>query len=156
MYAGGDSMILMRRPLFDDELQEMRRQYGGFLGTMPGSWTREIVRPETEWEPPVEVFESEHEVVIKAALPNIDPKQIDITVSNDAVTLKGSTKHEEERKERNYYRRELRYGAFLRIVPLPTEVKGAEATATYNDGMLEVSLPKSDRAKDTTVKIAVK
>jgi len=149
-------MILMRRPLFDDELQEMRRQYGGFLGNVPGPWTREIVRPETEWEPPVEVFESEHEVVIKAALPNIDPKQVDITISNDAVTLKGSTKHEEERKEHNYYRRELRYGAFLRTVPLPTEVKGVEATASYNDGMLEVRLPKSDRVKNTTVKVAVK
>jgi HSP20 family protein len=156
MYVGGHSMILMRRPLFDDELQEMRRQYAGFLGAVPGSWTREIVGPETEWEPPVEVFESEHEVVIKAALPNIDPKQVDITISNDAVTLKGSTKHEEERKERNYYRRELRYGAFLRTVPLPTEVKGAEAIASYNDGMLEVRLPKSDRAKNTTVKVAVK
>ena len=156
MYVGGERMIVMRRPLFDDDLQAMRRRLGGFLDAVPGPWPREIVGPETEWEPPVEVFESEHEVVIKAALPNIDPKQVDITVSNDAVTLKGSTKHEEERKDRNYYWRELRYGAFLRTVPLPTEVKGAEAIASYHDGILEVRLPKSERAKNTTVKIAVK
>jgi HSP20 family protein len=149
-------VIVMRRRFFDDDLKEMRRQLGEFVGAVPEPWAREIVGPDTEWEPPVEVFESEHEVVVKAALPNVDPKQIDITISNDAVTLKGSTKHEEERKERNYYRRELRYGAFLRTVPLPTEVKSAEAIASYNDGVLEIRLPKSDRAKNTTVKIAVK
>lgn len=148
-------MILMRRPGFDEDVQEMRRQLGGFLAAVPGSWTREVVGPETEWQPPVEVFENEHEVVIKAALPNIDPKQVDITITNDAVTLKGSTKHEEQ-KDCNYYRRELRYGAFLRTVPLPTEVKGTEATASYHDGMLEVRLPKSERAKNTTVKVEVK
>jgi HSP20 family protein len=149
-------VIVMRRRFFDDDLKEMRRQLGGFVTDVPEPWAREIVGPDTEWEPPVEVFESEHEVVVKAALPNVDPTQIDITISNDAVTLKGSTKHEEERKERNYYRRELRYGAFLRTVALPTEVKSAEAIASYNDGVLEIRLPKSDRAKNTTVKIAVK
>lgn len=149
-------MIVMRRRFFDDDLKEMRRQLGGFVRAVPEPWVREIVESDTEWEPPVEVFESEHEVVVKAALPNVDPKHIDITISNDAVTLKGSTKHEEERKERNYYRRELRYGAFLRAVPLPAEVKSAEAIASYNDGVLEIRLPKSDRAKNTTVKIAVK
>jgi len=80
---------------------------------------------------------------------------VDITITNDAVTFKGSTKHEGQ-EDCNYYRRELQYGAFLRTVPLPTEVKGTEATASYNDGMLEVRLPKSDRAKNTTVKVEVK
>jgi HSP20 family protein len=148
-------MILMRRPIFDEDLQEMRRQLGGLLNAVPASWTRESVGLEMEWQPPVEVFENAHEVVIKAALPNVDPKQVDITITNDAVTFKGSTKHEGQ-EDCNYYRRELRYGAFLRTVPLPTEVKGAEATASYNDGMLEVRLPKSDRAKNTTVKVEVK
>jgi len=136
-------------------LQEMHREVAEFLGTVPGRWTREIVGPDTEWEPPVEVFESEHEVVIKAALPNIDPKQLEITVANDTVTFKGSTKHEDEQQGRTYYRRELRTGAFLRTVPLPAEVKSADAAAAYTDGMLEIRLPKSDRAKHTTVKVAV-
>ena len=148
-------MILMRRPIFDEDLQEMRRQLGVFLNAAPPSWGRESVGPEMEWQPPVEVFENAHEVVIKAALPNVDPKQVDITITNDTVTFKGSTKHEGQ-KDCNYYRRELQYGAFLRTVSLPTEVKGTEATASYNDGMLEVRLPKSDRAKNTTVKVEVK
>jgi|SRR5579871_408961 len=148
-------MILMRRQIFDEDLHEMRRQLGGLLDAVPVSWARETVGPETEWQPPVEMFENEHEVVIKAALPNVDPKQVDITITNDAVTFKGSTKHEAQ-KDCHYYRRELRYGAFLRTVPLTTEVKGTEATASYNDGMLEVRLPKSDRAKNTTVKVELK
>jgi len=148
-------MILIRRPIFDEDLQEMRRQLGGLLDVVPASWTYESAGPETEWQPPVEVFENAHEVVIKAALPNVDPKQVDITITNDAVTIKGSTKHAAQ-EDSNYYRRELRYGAFLRTVPLPTEVKGTEATASYSDGMLEVRLPKSDRAKNTTIKVEVK
>jgi len=148
-------MILMRRPIFDEDLQQMRRQLGGLLGAVPASWIHEGVGPETEWQPPVEVFENEHDVVIKAALPNVDPKQVDITITNDAVTFKGSTKHEGQ-KDCNYYQRELRYGTFLRTVPLPAEVKGTQATAAYTDGMLEVRLPKSDRAKNTTVKVEVK
>jgi len=149
-------MIVLRRPLFEDELQEMHREVSEFLGTVPGRWTREIVAPDTEWQPRVEVFESEHDVVIKAALPNIDPTQLDIAVANDTVTFKGSTKHEDEQQERTYYRRELRVGAFQRTVPLPTEVKGADAAATYIDGMLEIKLPKSDRAKHTIVRVAVR
>ena len=148
-------MILMRRPIVDEELQEMRRQLGGFFDAAPAPWTRDIAGPEAEWQPAVELLETGHEVVIKAALPHIDPHQVDITLTNETVTFKGSRNHEEQR-DCTYYLRELRYGAFLRTVPLPTEVKTAEATASYSEGMLEVRLPKSDRAKNTTVKVVVK
>lgn len=77
-------------------------------------------------------------------------------MSADAITLKGETKHEEEHKERNYYRRELRYGGFTRTLPLATEVKSSEAKATYKDGVLEVTIPKSERVRSTPVKIEVR
>ncbi len=108
-----------------------------------------------QWEPPIEMFETEHAVVVRAELPNIDPKQVEITVTDDTVMLRGETKHEEEHKERNYYRREFRYGTFTRTLPLATEVKSAEAKATYKDGVLEVTLPKSERVKPTSVKVQV-
>jgi len=108
------------------------------------------------WEPSVEMFETGDEVVVRAELPNIDPKQVDITVTNEAITIKGITKHEEEHKDRNYYRRELRYGAFVRTLPLLTEVKSSEAKASYKDGVLEVKIPKSERVKPTSVKVEVK
>lgn len=108
-----------------------------------------------EWEPAVEMFETGNEVVVRAELPNIDPKQLDITVTNDAVALKGETKHEEEHKGRNYYRRELRYGAFARTLPLLTEVQNNDAKATYEDGVLEVRIPKSERVKPASVKVQI-
>lgn len=109
--------------------------------------------PALAWGPAVEMYETEGEVVVRAELPNIDPKQVDITVTNDAITLRGETKHEEEQKGKNYYRRELRSGAFTRTLPLVTEVKNAEAKATYKDGVLEVRIPKSERVKPTSVKV---
>jgi len=81
-------MILMRRPIFDEDLQEMRRQLGGLLNAVPATLTRESIGPEMEWQPPVEQFENAHEVVIKASLPNVDPTQVDITINDDAVTIK--------------------------------------------------------------------
>jgi HSP20 family protein len=108
-----------------------------------------------EWAPAVEMYETDGEVIVKAALPNIDPKQVEITVTNDAITLKGETKHDEEREGRNYYQQEFQYGAFLRTLPLVAEVKSGEATATYKDGVLEVKVPKSERAKATAVKVKV-
>ncbi|HYM70842.1 MAG TPA: Hsp20/alpha crystallin family protein [bacterium] len=106
-----------------------------------------------EWEPPVEVFETGGEVVVRAELPNIDPKYLDITVAADAVTIKGEVRRETEQTDRNYYRRELRYGAFVRTVPLRVEVKGAEAVAQYKDGILEVKIPKVAEAKPVSVKV---
>lgn len=106
-----------------------------------------------EWEPAVEMFETTTDVIVRAELPNIDPKQLDITVTADMITLKGETKHEEEQKERNYYYRELVYGTFMRTLKLPVAVKGAEAKAVYKDGVLEVTIPKTATVKPVPVKV---
>jgi HSP20 family protein len=106
-----------------------------------------------EWEPAVEMFETNTDVVVRADLPNIDPKQVEITVADDMITLRGETKHEEEQKERNYYYHELMYGAFTRTLKLPVPVKGAEAKAVYKDGVLEVKIPKAAQVKPIPVKV---
>jgi HSP20 family protein len=72
---------------------------------------------------------------------------------NDAITIRGEKKHEVEHKDRNYYRRELRYGAFVRTLPFITKVKSAEAKATYKNGVLEVKIPKSEEVKAASVKV---
>ena len=136
-------------------LREMKREVDRLFDEIITRPAPLEMRRMGEWEPAVEMYETESEVVVKVALPNIDPKQVEITVTNEAITLKGETKHEEERKGRNYYRRELQYGAFVRMLPLLTEVKGAEAKATYKDGVLEIKVPKSERAKATAVKVKV-
>jgi HSP20 family protein len=106
-----------------------------------------------EWEPAVEMFETANEVVVRTELPNIDPKNVEITVTEDIITLRGETKHEEEQKERNYHYRELVYGTFTRTLRLPAAVKGAEAKAVYKDGVLEVKIPKAAHVKPIPVKV---
>ncbi len=144
--------IMLREPFV--ELERMRRHVDRLLeDVFPTFPMREPAMPEWEWEPPVEMFETENEVVIRAALPNIDPKHLDVTVTGDAITIKGETKHEEEQKGRNYYRRELKYGAFVRTLPFLTEVKTTEAKAAYRDGVLEVKVPKTEHAEATAVTV---
>jgi HSP20 family protein len=111
--------------------------------------------PAAAWEPAVEMFETGDEVVVRAEMPNVDPANVDVTVTQDAITIKGTVRHEQEKKDRNYYRRELRYGSYVRTLPLPAEVKGGEAKATYKDGVLEVKIPKAERAKPTSVKVQI-
>ena len=149
-------MSIMRWDPFDEVgtlRRSMDRLFDEFFTTRRPGTPRELAA--TEWEPAIEMYETDNDVVVKAALPNIDPKDVDITVSHETVTLRGRTKHEEEQKDRNYYRRELRYGAFSRTLPLTTEVKSAEAKATYKDGVLQVNIPKAERVKPTSVKVQV-
>jgi len=149
-------MSIMRWDPFEEVgtlRRSMERVFDDFFA--PRRALRE--KPEwTLWEPPVEMFETKDEVVVRAELPNIDPDQIEVTVSADAATLKGETKHEEEHRDRNYHRREIRYGAFTRTVPLAAEVKSGEAKAIYKNGVLEVTIPKSERVKSTPVKVEIK
>src|SRR5579875_981543 len=133
-------MSIMRWDPFEEVTtlrRSMERMFDEFL--TPRRMPRER-RDWALWEPAVEMFETKNDVVVRA----------------DAITLKGETKHEEEHKERNYYRRELRYGGFTRTLPLATEVKSSEAKATYKDGVLEVTIPKSERVRSTPVKIEVR
>ncbi len=116
-------------------------------------------RPRTSgplvWQPALEVYETEHEVVVKAELPGIDPKSVGVTVTAEGLTIKGEAKAEHEDKGRNYYRRELRYGAFQRTIALPNEVKSDETKATFKQGILEVKIPKAERVRPKTVSVAV-
>jgi HSP20 family protein len=148
-------MSIMRWDPFED-VGTLRRAMDRLFDDFFSPVRRTTREPGTmAWEPAVEMYETDGDVVIRAELPNIDPKSVDITVTGDAITLKGQTRHEEEHKGRNYYRRELRYGAFARTLPLLTEVKSGEAKATYKDGVLEVQIPKSERVKPTSVKVEV-
>lgn len=112
-------------------------------------------RSAAAWEPAVEMYDTGDEVVVRAEMPNIDPSNVDVTVTAEAITLKGTVRQDEEKKDRSYYRRELRYGSYVRTLPLPAEVKGGDAKATYKDGVLEVKIPKAERAKPTSVKVQV-
>ncbi len=144
-------MSIMPCDPFED-LGGLRRSMDRMLDELLLRTPRRAVPPK-EWEPPIEMFETAAEVIVRAELPNVDPKTLDIIVTEDMLTLKGETKREEEQTERNYFYRELVCGAFARTLKVPTPVKGSEAKAVYKDGVLEVKIPKAEHVKPVQVKV---
>lgn len=106
--------------------------------------------------PAIDVYQTKDEVVVEAPLAGIDPEQVSISIENDVLAIEGKAEHKSEVDEKNYYRQEVRYGAFHRAVALPTAVNGDKATATYEKGVLKIVIPKEERAKPKTVKVEVK
>jgi HSP20 family protein len=105
-------------------------------------------------EPPVELGETEAEVTVKMVVPGVEKDQLDISVDDHVLRVKGETKKESEEKKKNYYRQEIRYGAFERAVRLPSEVDHEHAKADLKNGMLTVTLPKSKASKSKQIKVA--
>ena len=107
----------------------------------------------TSWNPSVDIFETDNDVVVKAELPGMDPKTIDVRLENNVLLLKGERHFEKETKEENYHRIEREYGSFSRAFSLPMAVKEDKITAEYKDGILRVVLPKKEELKPKTIKI---
>ena len=95
--------------------------------------------------PSIDMRETEKEIIIKADLPGVNQEDLDITVNENAVQLKGEVKQEENRNERGYHMTERRYGSFYRTIPLPSEVISEQATAKYRNGVLELTIPKTEK-----------
>jgi len=108
------------------------------------------------WSPAVDVIENENELVLKADLPDVDLKDIDVRVENQTLTLKGDRKFESEHKSGGYHRIERNYGTFMRSFTLPSSVENDKVSADYKNGVLTVTLPKKEAAKPKQVKVEVK
>jgi len=128
--------------------RHMDRLFGDFFGPRVVAWEP------AELGFALDVYENDDAVVVKGALPGVRPEEVDISVTGDVLTIKGETKSEEESKDGSYHRRELRYGAFARSVALPTLVDYDKAEATFENGILTVSLPKAEEVKPKSIKIA--
>ena len=107
------------------------------------------------WLPSLDISETKNDLVVKAELPGMDPKDIDISLSNGSLTIKGEKKQEREEKEENYHFIERSYGSFCRSVRLPKEVKHDKVSASFKDGVLKIVLPKSEEAKKKEIKVKV-
>lgn len=102
---------------------------------------------------PVDLLETNDDVIVKASLPGVKPEDIDISVTGQLLTLKGESREDVEERVENYYRRERRHGTFVRQLTLPAEVESDKAQATFEDGVLRLSLPKADTARPKTIKV---
>jgi HSP20 family protein len=108
------------------------------------------------WVPPVDVFQNgEHELVLKAELPDMTREEIDVTVENFVLTIKGEKKVASDVKEENFHHIERRYGAFSRSFSLPRTVDSAKVAADYKNGVLTVRLPLREEAKPRQIKVDV-
>jgi HSP20 family protein len=111
---------------------------------------------EMGWAPAIEVFEKEDKFVVKAELPGMKEEDIDISVVGDTLTIKGERKAESEVKEEDYYCCERSYGAFSHSIAVPSDVDAKKIEASYEDGVLEVSLPKAPEVKPKKIAVSAK
>jgi HSP20 family protein len=106
--------------------------------------------------PKVDVNETDKEIKISAELPGMDEKDIDVSLLNDMLTIKGEKKEEKEDKGKDYYRVERSYGSFSRTIPIPVDVETDKVEAKFKKGVLNITLPKTAKAVAEAKKIAVK
>jgi HSP20 family protein len=132
--------------------EDMARLWGDFFGGrgIPTLWGARAFGPK------VDVYETDDAVGVKAELPGVDPKDVEINATEDAITLTGETRREEEIEEEGYHRSERSFGRFHRQIDLPAAVKADQAKATFKNGVLEITLPKAEAAKPRTVKVPIK
>jgi len=109
----------------------------------------------TTWAPPVDIHETEHELVVKADLPDIDPQTLDIRVENNILTIRGERKFEKKAQDKNYLRIERAYGAFSRSFALSNTVNADAIKAEYHNGVLTLTIPKREEAKPKQIKVNV-
>jgi len=135
-----------------DPFRELNALSEGVGGFMRANWDRALST--TARNPSVDIFENDNEVVIKAELPGMDAKNIEVSLENNVLTLKGERRFEKGAKDENYHRVEREYGVFSRSFSLPAAINGDKVTAEYKDGILKVLLPKKEEIKPKPIKIA--
>ena len=109
-----------------------------------------------EWFPSVDVSETKDRLIVKAELPGLEAKDVSVSISEDVLTIKGEKKREEEEKDQNRYCAERYYGSFQRSFRLPVNVQSAKIEATFDKGILKVTLPKTKEAKKKEIEVKVK
>ncbi len=133
--------------------EEMQRFWGNLPGTLPEPrfWRWPVF--EELRTPAVDMFEKDGSLVIKADVPGMTAKDIEISVNEGSITISGERKEEKEVKEKDYYRSERSYGRFTRQLSLPTGVDTDKAVAEFKDGVVEIRLPLKEEAKKRTIEV---
>ncbi|MGD0584285.1 MAG: Hsp20/alpha crystallin family protein [Oryzomonas sp.] len=137
------------------ELRTMQEQMNRLLNL---SWNHDISGEDTRegiWQPAVDIYETEDSIVIKAEVPDVDQKDIDVRIEDNTLILKGERKHEDQVKKENYHRIERYFGSFQRSFSLPATIDQEKVVATCDKGVLNIILPKKEETKPKQINIAV-
>ncbi|MFW6115291.1 MAG: Hsp20/alpha crystallin family protein [Thermodesulfobacteriota bacterium] len=143
-------LVPRHRRELDPFRTEMGRLFNRFFDLTPS----ELGLGEGKWVPSVDVSETGKEVIVNAEVPGMDPKDIDISLSGNMLSLKGERRREEEKKGESFHRVERSYGAFTRTIQVPAEVDSTKVEATCKDGVLTIRMPKTK--EESVKKIEVK
>jgi HSP20 family protein len=147
-------MTLMRRPSPFTDVVSLR-------DAMDRLFDERFLRPiwplsgEREAAPPIDLYTTQETVIAKVALPGVKPEDVDVTIADDMVTVRGSYQEEKETTEGGYIHKELSRGSFSRTFAVPTAVNADAATASFKDGLLTLTLPKTEEVKPKHVKVEV-
>lgn len=137
------------------ELRTMQDQMNRMLDM---AWNREFGEELKEgvWQPPVDIYEDEHSVIIKAEVPDVEQKDIEVKIENGTLTLRGERKHSSDIRKENYYRVERYFGQFQRSFSLPQTIDQDKVQATCDKGILTITLPKREETKPKAISVEVK
>jgi len=140
--------------------EEMERMFGGMLPRArirPSQWEwpswAEMSSVVEEKVPRLDIIERDNEVIVRAEVAGVDKKDLDISVTDHTVTIKGCTKEEHKEEKGGYFRSEISQGSFSRTSTLPCDVDGDKARASFSDGILELTIPKLEASKRHTIKV---
>lgn len=131
------------------EIATLRRQMDRMFDEIAG-FNREVP---TNWMPAIEMQDQKENIILRAEIPGIEAKDLDVQVSKDAVTITGETRQEQQTEERGFWHSEFRYGKFQRTIPLPVAVENEQVEANYKDRILTLKLPKMAEAINRVVHV---
>lgn len=131
------------------EMSAIRSQLDRLFDEM----TEQSSSVKTIWKPAVELQDNGESLTLKAELPGIEAKDLDISITREAVMIRGEHRYENQTENRGYFRSEFRYGKFERVVGLPVPVQNDKVDANFNNGILTLTLPKTEAAKNRVVKV---
>lgn len=138
-------MSLIKWAPFLSEFDDMDKIMESMLPTVRGN--------QFGFTPAVDMYEDKDNIIVETQLGGINPEKVDISIENNVLTIKGESEKKSEVEDKNYYRKEIRRGAFYRSIPLPTKVNGEAASAVNEDGVLKITVPKAAEVKPKTIKI---
>ena len=141
-------MALIRWQPFQ-ELETLRRQMDQMFDDLAITESQYSMN----WKPAIELQDTEENLILRAEIPGVEGKDIDIHVTREAVALSGEHRYENKASERGYFRSEFRYGKFQRVISLPVAIQNDQVKAEFNNGILTLTLPKVTQARRTVVKI---
>ena len=148
-----NKMPVIKYNPFNTEFDEVPSGLRLFQDSVSRLFSEPTSRP---WSPSVDIFETENELVLKADVPEVDPKNIGIQVENGTLTLKGERRFEEQQKNgKGFHRIERSYGSFVRAFSLPETVDAEKVKADYKNGVLTITLPKKEVAKPKTINVEI-